>query len=193
MIEIDKIYSFAFRGLLAEEALDSAGRETRLISANLDPALEGKLSLQSLDESLVADAKHMAVVYVAIAAFENGARKLVQKVLLEQHGIDWWVTTTSQKIREKAESRKGEEEKFKWHTPRGEAPIHYTDFGELASIIRQNWPDFEPYFPSLEWVDIVFDVVERSRNVIMHSGQLAERDIERVGINIRDWIAQVGA
>ena len=35
--------------------------------------------------------------------------------------------------------------------------------------------------------------LERSRNVIMHSGQLSKKDIERIGTNIRDWISQVGA
>lgn len=34
--------------------------------------------------------------------------------------------------------------------------------------------------------------IERSRNVIMHSGELSARDVERIGINIRDWISQVG-
>ena len=39
----------------------------------------------------------------------------------------------------------------------------------------------------------VLDTIERSRNVIMHSGSLDRVDIERVGMNIRDWIKQVGA
>ncbi len=193
MNNADQFYAFVFRGLLSEEALDSAGRTFPSVAANLDPSVQAKLSLGSLDEDFVAKANRMAVVYTAIAAFENGTRKLVEKVLVEAHGIDWWSTKVSQKIRDKAENRKVEEEKFKWHTPRGESPIHYTDFGELANIIRQNWADFEPHVPSLEWVDSVFDIIERSRNVIMHSGQLAERDVERVGINIRDWVAQVGA
>jgi hypothetical protein len=193
MNELDRIYAFAFRGLLADESLDAAGRASPLLAADLDAVLEGKLSLGSLDETLVIQARRMAVVFIAVAAFENGARKLVEKVLLDAHGIDWWLNKVSQKIRDKAESRRTDEEKFKWHTPRGQSPIHYTDFGELANIIRQNWQDFEPHVPSLEWVDSIFDVIERSRNVIMHSGQLAERDIERVGINIRDWVAQVGA
>jgi len=45
---------------------------------------------------------------------------------------------------------------------------------------------------STDWTASIFDSVERSRNVIMHSGTLGPRDIERVGIHIRDWITQVG-
>lgn len=52
---------------------------------------------------------------------------------------------------------------------------------------------FEPFWPSPEWARGIFDAVERSRNVIMHSGLLDLEDIERVGMNIRDWVRQVGA
>lgn len=193
MNDLDKLYSFVFKGLLAEQSLDNTARVVPTVVADIDHALEEKLSLTTLAERHIATAKRMAVVYIAVATFENMARDLVQRVLAEAHDVDWWTNQVSEKIRTRAETRKSEEEKFKWHTPRGKDPIHYTDFGDLASIIRQNWGDFEPHIPSVEWVDSLFDVVERSRNVIMHSGQLADRDVERVGINIRDWVAQVGA
>ena len=51
----------------------------------------------------------------------------------------------------------------------------------------------EVHIVSLEWAKQIFTTLEKSRNVIMHSGELGERDIERIGINIRDWISQVGA
>lgn len=193
MNDLDRAYAFTFRGLLAEESLDDAGRVRPDLAADIDPSLGAKVSLGSLDETFVAQAKKMAVVYMAIAAFENTARKLVERVLLDAHGVDWWKNQVSAKIQKKAEDRKAQEEKFKWHTPRGQSPIHYTDFGDLGSMILQNWADFEPHVPTVEWVNSIFDVVERSRNVIMHSGQLGERDVERVGIYVRDWVAQVGA
>lgn len=59
--------------------------------------------------------------------------------------------------------------------------------------INQNWENFEDYLVSLEWSRQIINTLERSRNVIMHGGELGARDIERVGTNIRDWINQVGA
>ena len=70
--------------------------------------------------------------------------------------------------------------------------INYTTFGDLASIISQNYEFFEAHIASIEWVRQIFSTIERSRNVIMHSGELERRDIERIGTNIRDWINQVG-
>ena len=135
----------------------------------------------------------LAAVYVAIAAFENSVREFVSKVLLEKIGADWWTKAVSDKIREKAESRRKEEEKIRWHTPRGDEPINYTEFGDLASIAGQSWTLFEDYLQSQDWVRQIISTVERSRNVIMHSGELGLQDVERIATAMRDWIRQVGA
>ena len=63
---------------------------------------------------------------------------------------------------------------------------------DLKNIIRNTWR-MEPYVGTVEWAGSIFDVIERSRNVIMHSGVLDKEDIQRLGINIRDWVKQVGA
>jgi len=137
--------------------------------------------------------QRMAVVYVAIAAFENSVREFVSKVLLEKFGADWWLQSVSEKIRTKAETRRSEEEKIRWHTPRGDEPINYTEFGDLSSIMSQNWVLFEDYVQNQEWMKLVISTVERSRNVIMHSGDLGLQDVERIATSIKDWIRQVGA
>ena len=188
------LYSFVFRGLLTEEALDGTGRLRRFgLSAHLDAEIASRLPIEAFDEDLVSRAQRMAVVYVAIAAFENSVREFVSKVLLENIGADWWTTAVSDKIREKAESRRKEEEKIRWHTPRGDEPINYAEFGDLGSIVGQNWTLFEDYLQSQEWVRQIISTVERSRNVIMHSGELGLQDVERIATAIRDWIRQVGA
>ncbi len=191
--EISRLYDFVYRGQLAEQALDSAGRKNRRLADFEDSELAGVLSLDLLDDHHLATAQSMAVVYVAIAAFENSARTLISGVLLEQVGETWWTSAVSDKIRTRAEQKKSEEETIRWHVQRGADPINYTLMGDLVSIIRQNWPHFEPYLPNIEWAANIFDVLERSRNVIMHSGTLSRSDVERIGIFIRDWIKQVGA
>jgi hypothetical protein len=187
------LYAFVFRGLLTEEALDQTGRMRHHgLSSHLSMEIAERLPLELLDEDYVAMAQRMAVVYVAITAFENSVREFVTKVLLEKVGPDWWVNAVSEKIRTKAESRKMEEEKIRWHTPRGDALINYTEFGDLASVVGQNFTLFEDYVQSVEWMRQIISTVERSRNVIMHSGELGLQDIERIATVIRDWVRQVG-
>jgi hypothetical protein len=190
----DQLYSFIFRGLLAEEALDRTGRVTRLSrSTSLDHSVANSVAIGVLDEDFVAKARRMATAYAAIAAFENSARDFVARRLLEHAGESWWTQCVSEKIRAKAESRRDEEAKIRWHAPRGDQPLNYTEFGDLTAIISQNWDQFEAHLRNQDWVRQILSTLERSRNVIMHSGELANADLERIGTVIRDWVKQVGA
>jgi hypothetical protein len=188
----EHIYDFVYRGQLAEEALDRVGRP-KLTLGLLDEEVADKVSLALLDEDFVEQAQRMATVYTAIAAFESTVRDLVRRVLLEQFGAKWWDDKVSSAVRTKAKKRQEDEAKHRFHTQRGDDPIDFIDFADLLNIMRANEVSFEPFWPSPEWARSIFDAVERSRNVIMHSGMLDLEDIERVGMNIRDWVRQVGA
>lgn len=186
------VYEFVYRGQLSEEALDRAGRP-RPALALLDEDIAGRTALALLDEVFVERARRMATVYTAIAAFENMVRDLVRRTLLDDKGANWWAEAVSSNVRGRAHKRQEDEAKHRFHTQRGDDPIDFIDFGDLLNIIRANEPAFEASIPSPEWARGIFDAVERSRNVIMHSGTLDPEDIERVGVNIRDWVRQVGA
>lgn len=189
----DKLYAFVMRGELTKVALEQTDIVSKHSSSELlAQEYVSSLSLDLLDDDCVNSAKLMATVYTAIAAFENMVRKFIVKVLLEHKGENWWGQCVSEKIRKSAENRKNDEEKIKWHTQRGLSMINYVDFGDLASIMSQNYELFEIHIVSIEWARQIFSTLERSRNVIMHSGELGKRDIERIGTNIRDWISQVG-
>ena len=189
----DKLYSFVMRGELTKVALDGSGVISKHSSSDtLNRKYLESLSLDLLDDEFVSTAKLMATVYTAIAAFENMVRTFVVKILIENKGENWWKDSVSDKIRSKAESRQKEEEKIKWHAHRGDSLINYTDFGDLASIMQQNYNLFEDHIISIDWARQIFNTLERSRNIIMHSGELGLRDIERIGTNIRDWLSQVG-
>ena len=191
MEEIDRAYNFVFRGFLAEESLDESGRIHGNHSAFDDLKIAELVGINNLDEELVVKARSMATVYIAVAAFENSVRKLISKVLTDTGDADWWGKYVSQKIRDAAKNRMDEEEKVRWHVQRGTDPIQYTMLPNLLNIMRSNIQLFEPFVNDMNWAASIFDTIERSRNVIMHSGFLHERDIARVGSAIRDWSAQV--
>lgn len=190
---MDQIYSFILRGELTKVALSSTEARSRHYSSDIiiNDYIKS-LSLDLMDDEYVNAAKLMATVYTAIAAFENMVRKFVEKMLIEKKGENWWEESVSEKIRQKAESRKEQEDRIRWHTQRGDSLINYTEFGDLASIINNNIELFSDHIISVEWAKNIISTIERSRNVIMHSGELSNRDIERIGVNIRDWIIQVG-
>ena len=186
-----QVYEFVFRGHLANQALDKAGRPGRALGL-LEGDIAEKTSLGLLDARFIEPAQLMATVYTTIAAFENMVRDLVRRTLAEEKGATWWDECVSSNVRTKAKKRQDDEAKHRFHTQRGDDPIDFIDFGDLLNVIRANEEVFEPFIPSPEWARGIFDAVERSRNVIMHSGVLDPEDIDRVGVNIRDWVRQVG-
>jgi len=186
------IAGFIYRGQLAGVAIDHLSVPRRESGELTFDEVAKRLSLADLDPDLVASATKMSAVYIAIASFENMVRELISKRLLEEKGASWWDTAVSGDIKKRAQARIEEEEKIRWHKSRGQSPIYFTELGDLISIIQQNWGLFEDLLPDIAWVRQVIKTIERSRNVIMHSGELSLEDIERVGVNIRDWIRQVG-
>lgn len=190
---MDRLYSFVMRGELAKVSLSYTEALSKHHSSDIivQDYIES-LSLDLLDDEYINSSKLMATVYAAISAFENTIREFVVKILIENKGENWWEDCVSEKIRNKAETRKEQEDKVRWHTQRGDSLINYTEFGDLASIMNNNLELFSDHIVSIEWARNIIATVERSRNVIMHSGELSARDIERIGINIRDWISQVG-
>ena len=185
----EQVYDFVYRAMLTEEALDAAGRVRRI---DLDETeIAEALSFELFDEDLLTQARLMSTVYSAIAAFEMSVRRFVKKVLMDTFGEEWWERGVSVKIRKFAEDRRAEEEKIKWHGVRGDDVLSYTELGHLPQVMQQNWEHFEAYVPRVDWATALFSTLERSRNVIMHSGSLAMPDIERIGMHIRDWNKQV--
>jgi hypothetical protein len=192
MTEKGSVYEFAFRGLLAEEALDAAGGPSRVGSGMFDSDIAQQLSLDVLHEEHVRVAKLIAAVYVAIAAFENSVRQLVTNVLREAVGDTGGRRLFRRTSRPSARTGKTMRPSIASTPKRGEAPISYTDLKQPGNIIRAQWPHFADFLPSAEWATAIFDAIERPRNVIMHSGVLSPPDIARIGTNLRDWVVQVG-
>jgi hypothetical protein len=133
----------------------------------------------------------MALIYTAIHAFENAVRQTVTKAMAETYQEKWW-THVPEKVQRKVKARMEEDAKFRWHGARGVSEINYCDFGDLSSIIVTNSSSFEVLLGSIEWAKAILQTLEKSRNIVMHGGILAKEDVERIGVNIRDWIRQAG-
>jgi len=189
---MDEIYTFVYRGILTDESLDKVGRNRRA-GLSTEEAAQTRVALgfEFLDGELLINARRMSIVYAALHAFENTVRKYVSSTMAEAHQEQWW-SKVPDRIRSRSKSRMEEEAKFRWHGSRGAAEIEYCDFGDLSSIITTNWDSFEPVLVDLEWAKSILSVLERARNVVMHGGVLARQDMDRIGMNIRDWVRQVG-
>jgi hypothetical protein len=139
MKEVD-LYSFVYRGVLADEALDRVGRRRRShFGTEQARELQKSLSFDFLDPQLLAEAQRMSVVYGAIHAFENAVRAMVVKGMGEKHGATWW-EKVPERIRKTSKTRMEEDAKYRWHGARGASEVNYCDFGDLSSIIVTDLP-----------------------------------------------------
>jgi hypothetical protein len=191
MKEFD-LYSFVYRGVLSEEALDKVGRRRRNhFGSEQARDIQKSLSFDLHDPLLLAEAQRMSVVYASIHAFENSVRATVVKAMTETHGATRWEKVPG-RIRKLCKSRMVEDATFRWHGARGASEINYCDFGDLSSIVVTNWEIFEDLLGNMEWAKAILSSLEESRNIVMHGGSVAKEDVERIGMNIRDWIRQAG-
>lgn len=189
---MDDIYAFVYRGVLTDIRLDSVGRQkNRNLNAPEVQQLRQSLNFDLLDQDIIVDAQRMALVYIAIYTLENMVRNFVTKTMSDAYGENWW-EEVSEKIKRQVAARVNEDEQFRWHSSRGKTEIMYSDFSDLSSIISQHSELFKDTLISQEWTRQILGTLEKSRNVVMHGGVVDQIDIERIGMNIRDWIRQVG-
>ena len=146
----DEVYAFAYRGHLTKAAIRQVTGASSAAKDSLS-AVTHRLPLELLEERLVNRAREMAVVYTAIAAFENAVRIFVEKRLFEEIGENWWEQCVPEKRRQKAESRRDEENKIRWHAKRGMSLLEYTEIEDLKSIIVTKQEVFMPIVQSIEW------------------------------------------
>ncbi len=92
------LYSFVYRGVLADEALRQTIPSQETDSNEPESDVRRRMPLESMDDALVLAARKMAWVYVAIASFENSVRAFVEERLLEKVGADWWSSAVSTSI-----------------------------------------------------------------------------------------------
>lgn len=193
MSRSDEIASFIFKGLIAQ---NSFSEKKLSVSQNLTyEKISKRVSIDLFEKEILEQSKKMSAVYIAISSFENMLRGIITEKLISEKGEGWWQSNSiSQSIRSKAERKLEDEKKHRWHTPRGSNLIYFTELKDLVSIITndKNWTFFEDLFGNMDWVKHSVKSIERSRNVIMHSGYLSIEDIERIGIIIRDWMRQLG-
>jgi hypothetical protein len=192
---ISNVRDFVFRGLLLES--EAEGFRRAGISVGLDlQASEEQLLLEALSPFGVQrrnDALEMARLYAILHAFENEIRSLIREMLDEQVGTTWWDTdSVPRKVKELAESRQKAAQKDSWLEGAKGDRLEYVDFGDLSSIIIQNWEYFQQIIPSQDWVRQRMTELEKARNFIAHNRMLLPSEFQRMYMYISDWNKVIG-
>jgi len=188
-----QLRDWLFRVITAEDLLDRLEQGGMSVRAGEDArALQRVLPLESFSTAIREGAMAALPAYLAFFCFENAVRELIAERMEENHGSGWWQSRVAASIQEKVEKRRVAEGQNRWHIARGASQVFYTDFGDLKSMIQNNWTDFEDLFPDQNWLIARFAELEASRNVIAHMNVLDDRETMRLRLYLQDWTKQAG-
>jgi hypothetical protein len=152
-------------------------------------AIEGEYYPQ-FSEALRTEAAKMATHYAVFYCLENSIRDLVTKRLEEAHGPGWWAIAVPQNVRDNAEKNQ-KRELSTGVTPRSSDLIDFSTFGELGEIIKANWQIFGDMFRDMRGLERVLGTLNNLRAPIAHCKALAEDEVARLDLSLRDWFRQM--
>lgn len=142
--------------------------------------------------TLRAEAKEMAQHYEVFYCLEKSIRELIIDVFETTGDGEWWFNSVPEQVRKNAE-KSIKREKEAAVTPRSDQPIDYTTFGELGEIIKSNWSLFGgSVFTEIKAVEKVMSSLNSLRNPIAHCSPLAEDEVMRLELSLRDWFRMIG-
>jgi len=187
----------------AEEAIKLFGMTNQLLEHDLDRVeRENAIDLQrghqaglvpdesyypQIESKIRAEAASMAPQYEVFYSLETTIRTLIADSLEAAEGDQWWSSArTPLQIKKDAENRR-QREIDTGMTPRSQEPLDFTTFGELSEIIKTNWDVFGAIFSSVKAVERVMASLNTLRGPIAHCSPLAEDEVVRLRLSVRDW------
>lgn len=165
---------------LAEYAEPSAASMEALFSVKLDAYVK-QFELENR-----TNAARMARYYQVFYMLENDIRRLIAETLEAAHGAHWWDVCASPNVKDEVTKNRDREAKA-GVTLRSDDELDYTTFGQLGDLIRDNWNDFAGMLRNQPSVTRVLSALNMLRGTIAHCGVLAEDEVDRLELAIRDW------
>jgi hypothetical protein len=185
----DSLKLFALANQLVEHDLDRVEREYEL-----DLRRQHKQVLDSdedyypqIEQQFRSEAAAMAPHYEVFYSLEKAIRRLLSDSLEAEEGAAWWSSARISPELQKEVSKRQQREIDSGTTPRSTDPIDFTTFGELGEIIKQNWDVFGALFTSVKAVEKVMSSLNTLRGPIAHCSPLAEDEVLRLRLAVRDW------
>lgn len=139
------------------------------------------------DQEVRTESAEMGDYYEMFYCLEKSIRKLIAENMEDSAGVKWWDSgKVPQKVYQDVKDRI-QKEIDSGVTRRSDDPIDYTTFGELSIIITSNWDVFGSILSSQKAVEKVISSLNTLRGPIAHCSKLAEDEILRLKLSVRDW------
>lgn len=184
------IRAFGMTGLQISSSMSRLERKFDIELGHDSSATKSRKSAEyeQFESALRVEAARMSEFYEVFYCLENSIRQLVDDIMIEVEGADWWSSerVDENRIRQPAVGRR-KKEIDSGITPRSDRLLDYTTFGELSQLITDNWELFDPVFQSKTAVSNVSNQLNLLRGPIAHCNPTDELEQERLNLAVRTW------
>ena len=180
---------FAMTNQLLETELDRVEHEFQL-DLGRKPQVDAweEQYYPQFDESVRVEAAEMGSHYRVFYCLERTIRNLISESLADaEKSANWWDSGRVPQAIHDEVAKRIKRELDSGVTLRSEAAIDFTTFGELSEIIKANWDIFGGMFDSARAVEKVLANLNVLRGPIAHCSALAQDEVLRLELSLRDW------
>lgn len=192
----------------AEDTVRLFGMTLQLIESDLDAVEErfsidlGRISFDGygvpdeeyfpqFEERVRKQAATMSRHFEVFYCLENSLRQTIQAKLANDFGANWWDQVVPEVVKKSAEDNM-KRELDSGVTMRSTDALDYTTFGELGEIVRSKWENFSDIFNSKSAFNKIMASLNTLRAPIAHCCPLADDEVERLRLTLRDWFRLMG-
>lgn len=187
----DQIKLFGLNNLSLESAINKTERQLGTLFRDTSSEDKDDEYYPQFSAQIRREAASMARHYEIFYCLETSIRQLVSERLKAEMGDDWWDKAVPDQIKNSAEANRKRESETGM-TPRSDDMLDFTTFGELGQIISANGAIFADTFRDLKAVSRILALLNSLRAPIAHCSPLAEDEVSRLQISLKDWFRQMG-
>lgn len=185
---LSKVKLFCLANSLTETELDNVEVKiaTELGRQEKEQTKEKEFYLQ-FESEFRNEAKLMSKHYEIFYCLEKSIRRQVILLMKEKFGESWWNDRIDEEIKKNVDKNIHREEDSGF-TIRSLEKLDYTTFGELGQIVTKNWEAFENLFKRGQRAfSKIMTNLNQLRGPIAHCCPLAEDEIVRLELTVKDW------
>jgi hypothetical protein len=166
----------------------SLAEDLEQISAELSQQI-----LPILPDDIKNKGKEMAEVYLYLYCVENSLRLFIETVAKKHYGDDYFSKlSVPRPVLRGIEIRKKEEQSNQWLRVRGDSDLFYLDFGELGTIIQNNWDLFKDFFSDQAWILGKINEIAKCRHLVAHNSYIGTHEKEVIRVYYHSILKQIG-
>jgi hypothetical protein len=186
---LDKIKSFGMTNQIVTQEIDNIGVRFSHDFGHVPKTAEAveRAYYPQFSAAVRTEAASMSSHYETFYCLEKTIRALVADTLEDTEGEKWWDSPRIIQNIKSEVSNRIQKEVDSGVTRRSADELDYTTFGELSVIITSNWDVFGGLFDSRKAVEKVMGNLNMLRGPIAHCTALAEDEVLRLQLTVRDW------